>query len=106
MKTIEKTQILDIYNNYLKDKNQSKPYKANEQFIINLLFITILKIYNENVEFENIIIKDEIDIIDTLEEDGDKHRFTIEEVEHIFKKYILQLLIIYFFIYYLQQECV
>jgi integrase/recombinase XerD len=89
LKTINKIKIIEIYNNHLKDKHQSKTYKDNEQFIINLLFVTILKIYNENIEFENENeIKDEIDIIDNIDEDGDKHRFTVDEIEALKKNCI------------------
>ena len=91
LKTIEKSDIINIYNKYLIDKNQSKTYKSNEQFLINLLFVTILKIYNENINFENNTndIEEENDIIDNLDdEDGDKHRFTVDEIEALKKNCI------------------
>ena len=88
LKTITKIQIIDIYDNYLKDKNQSTTYKSNEQFLINLLFVTILKIYDENIIFENINnnTDENEDDKDDNDIDGDKHRFTVDEIENIKQK--------------------
>ena len=83
LKTIVKEQIIEIYNNYLSNKNQSKIYKSNEQFLINLLFVKILKTFTENIEFEDSSFVNNYEEDIDNDEDGDKHRFTVKEIEAI-----------------------